>query len=181
MPHILTLWWVHWSGHVSEYTLPSAFANLTDLELDKYRGMSELPREIDNAITVLWASKCQPLLDLLLHLHLSHHEDRNTIQHPAPPPEFAKMFVGTLNLPPEYRHAVSLMIQSGTKKQKNNKPQFLFNYPDRNVEDHEDESLDMELKALVEEILGGRDSKGSRKDSDVGEDEGMPMKKAKYQ
>jgi hypothetical protein len=68
---------------------------MSDSELQYYEYIPTLPDEVNRAAQTLWDSKYQPLLILMLTMHLSRPKHRNAVQHLTPPAGFAKAFIGS--------------------------------------------------------------------------------------
>jgi hypothetical protein len=100
VPHIYTLWWVKsYQYKPKEFPLPaplSEFRVRSPHAYTLYTKMKSLEPPIETGISVLWESRYQPLLDMMLVFHLQRDDKRNAFQHPAPTRQFAMEYIKTL-------------------------------------------------------------------------------------
>jgi hypothetical protein len=101
---------------------------MSDSELQYYEYIPTLTEEVNRAAQTLWDSKYQPLLVLMLTMHLSRPKYRNAVQHPTPPAGFAKAFVGSFaRLAPRGVEVAMQVVDLGYKMM-DGRFEFLFDH-----------------------------------------------------
>ena len=109
MPHLFTQWWLFWNASCPQAfpKLPEALDSLTEREKADLQSRPALPRIIDKAAEALWASKYQPVIELMLMFYHARPNIRNGVQHPTPSATFARSFIRSC---PEFTENGSLKL-----------------------------------------------------------------------
>ena len=150
------MWWIQWNREDPvAYPLPNAFGSMSDSERQYYGYIPTLPDEVHRAADALWDSKYQPLLHVMLTMHLSRPKHRNIVQHPTPTIDFAKTFIHSFaRLAPRGVEIAMHIVDSGYKMQ-DGRFEFLFDHG--NSDSWEMENLDWYLDGEIQGGIGERD------------------------
>jgi hypothetical protein len=156
VPHLFTVWWIQWNReNPVAYPLPAAFRPISDSEHQYYEMILTLPDEVNRAAETLWDSKYQPLLILMLTMHLSRPKHRNAVQHPTPTTDFAKTFVRSFaQLAPRGAEIALRVVELG-HKMLDGRSEFLFDHG--NSDPWEVGNLDWYLDGELRGEMGERD------------------------
>jgi hypothetical protein len=132
---------------------------MSDSERQYYELIPPLPDKVSHAAEVLWESKYQPLLVLMLNMHLSRPKHRNAVQHPTPTTDFAKTFVRSFaRLAPRGVRVALNIVELGWRKMQDRDGQFEFLFDHGSSDPWEIGNLDWYLdEELQGETGGGKD------------------------
>jgi len=169
VPHLLAVWWIQWNKEDPvAYPLPPAFRPISDSQRQYYELIPTLSEDVNHAAEMLWTSKYQPLLILMLTMHLSRPKHRNVVQHPTPPASFAKAFVhSSAQLAQRGIEIATHIIDSGNKIQ-DRRFEFLFDHGD--MDPWEIGNLDRYLDGVLQCGIDGGDLLFLSDDEEGGED-----------